>query len=178
MGNPMMRVLALLWVGTVACLWAGQAQAAPDNGFGIYLGAVSSRDSTLYGNSNGGLIAADAQFMLNQRWSLNPYLLLDSETTDQTFDIENGEGGLQARYWLGSSGFVAAQFLFHDTLFTHNGTVSSSRYGPGIGMAAGWEADSRWSIMLAANVYRIAGSFGGTATTRSEAMLLVGYRWY
>ncbi|HSN18774.1 MAG TPA: hypothetical protein VLV87_11280, partial [Gammaproteobacteria bacterium] len=116
-----MRSRALVSAGLLAvALWSGQVQAAPDNGFGLYLGGLSSRDSSLYGNSNGGLVAMDVQFMMNEHWSLNPYLLLDSESTDKTFnnrslDVQNGEGGLQARYWLGGSGFVAAQFLFHDT---------------------------------------------------------------
>jgi hypothetical protein len=154
-----------------------QAQAAPDNGFGFYAGAVSSRDSSLYGNSNGGLVDVDAQFILDEHWSFNPYLLLDSESTDHSFDLENGEGGLQARYWMGGSAFVAAQFLFHDTLLKQGGTVGTSLYGPGIGAAAGWEGDSHWTVMLSANVFRLAGTYGGTATTRSEAMLLIGYRW-
>ena len=174
MGNSLTRGAALL---LLACAWTGVARAAPENGFGFYLGAVSSRDSSLYGNSNGGLMAVDAQFILNERWSLNPYLLLDSESTDHSFNIENGEGGLQARYWMGGNTFIAPQFLFHDTLLKQSGTVSSSLYGPGIGAAAGWEGDSHWSVMLAANVFRLAGAYGSPATTRSEAMLLIGYRW-
>lgn len=174
MGNSLTRTAALL---LLTCAWSGAAEAAPDNGFGFYLGALSSRDSSLYGNSNGGLVAVDAQFVLNERWSLNPYLLLDSESTGHSFDIENGEGGLQARYWVGGNTFVAPQFLFHDTLLKQGGTVSSSLYGPGIGAAAGWEGDNHWSVMLAANVFRLAGAYGSPATTRSEAMLLVGYRW-
>src|SRR5579859_3936675 len=117
MGNPGIRSLTTLrCLAAVLCLWGAQAQAAPDNGFGLYLGAVSSSDSSLYGNSNGGLVAVDAQFMLNERWSLNPYLLLDSESADYGIDVENGEGGLQARYWMAGNVFVAGQFLFHDTL--------------------------------------------------------------
>jgi len=160
----------------LVALWGSQAQAAPDNGFGVYLGAVSSSDSSLYGNSHGGLVAVDAQFMLDEHWSFNPYLLLDSESTDNSFDVENGEGGLQARYWMGD-GFIAPQFLFHDTLLKRGGTVSSSLYGPGIGLAAGWEGDSHWTVMLATNVFRLASGYGAPATTRSEALLLLGYRW-
>jgi hypothetical protein len=171
-----MRALGSVGLLLVA-LWSGQAQAAPDNGFGAYLGAVSSRDNSLYGNSNGGLIAVDAQFMVNQTWSLNPYLLLGSESTDRNLSVVNGEGGLQARYWLAGSWFLGGQFLFHDTLLKQGGTVSRSLYGPGIGGGAGWEGDSHWSVSLMANVFRLAGSYGSTASTRSEAMLLIGYRW-
>lgn len=172
-----LRVLTLV---LAACLYTSAAQATPNNGFGVYLGALSSSDSSLYGNSHGVLIAADAQFMVDDHWSLNPYLLLDSESSDQSFNINNGEGGLQARYWMGGNVFLAPQFLFHDTLLQQKqgGTVSGSLYGPGIGLAAGWEADSHWSVMVAANVFRLAGSYGSAATNRSEAMLLIGYHWY
>ena len=161
-----------------ACFYAAAAHAAPNNGFGVYLGALSSSDSSLYGNSHGGLVAVDAQFMVDDHWSLNPYLLLDSESTGQSFDISTGEGGLQARYWMGGSLFIGGQFLFHDTLLKRGGTVSSSLYGPGVGVGAGWESDSHWSVALAANVYRLAGAYGSAATNRSEAMLLIGYHWY
>ena len=178
MGNPALRSFTLRCIGAVLCLWGAQVQAAPDNGFGLYLGALSSSDSSLYGTSNGGVVAVDAQFMVDTQWSLNPFLLLDSESTSHSFDVENGEGGLQARYWMGGSAFVAAQFLFHDTLLKQGSTVSTSLYGPGIGAAAGWEGDGHWSVMLTANVFRLAGTYGSSATTRSEAMLLVGYHWY
>ena len=182
MGKSTMRSLVLPSMAALLCLWGAQAEAAPGNGFGLYVGALSSRDSTLYGNSNGGLVAVDAQFMLNQDWSFNPYLLLDSESTgNSSLDVENGEGGLQARYWMGDV-FVAPQFLFHDTLLKQSipgqgSTVSSSLYGPGIGLAAGWESDSHWTVMVETNVFRLAGAYGSSATTRSEALLLFGYRW-
>lgn len=173
-GAKALRALGLLLLSA----WAVAAHAAPDNGFGLYAGALSSRDSSLYGNSNGGLVQADVQFMVDEHWSLNPYLLLGSESTDQTFDIETGEGGLQARYWMGGSTFLGGQFLFHDSLLKQGGTVGSSIYGPGIGFAAGWESDSHWSVSVAANVYRMWSAYGRPATTRSEAMLLIGYHWY
>jgi hypothetical protein len=159
------------------CLWGAQAQATPDNGFGLYLGALSSRDSSLYGNSNGGFVQADVQFMVDEHWSLNPYLLLGSESTDRSFDIETGEGGLQARYWMGGSTFLGGQFFFHDSLLKQGGTVSSSLYGPGIGFGAGWESDSHWTVSVAANAYRMWSAYGQPATTRSEVLLLIGYRF-
>jgi hypothetical protein len=161
-----------------ACFYAGAAHAAPNNGFGVYLGALSSSDSSLYGTSHGGFVAVDTQFMVDDHWSLNPYLLLGTETTDRSFDVETGEGGLQVRYWMGNSIFLGGQLLEHDTLLKLGSTVSSSLYGPGIGLAAGWESDSHWSVTLATNVYRLAGAYGSSATTRSEAMLLIGYHWY
>lgn len=178
MGNPAMRSFALLCLGATLCGWGAQAQAAPDNGFGLYAGALSSRDSALYGNSNGGFVQVDVQFMVDQSWSLNPYLLLGTESTNRTFDIETGEGGLQARYWTGGPWYFGGQFLFHDSLLKQGGTVGSSLYGPGIGLGAGWESDSHWSVSLATNVYRMWSAYGQPATTRSEVLLLVGYHWY
>ena len=174
-----MRSRALASVGLLlVALWGGQAQAAPDNGFGLYLGAISSRDSGLYGNGHGGLVQADVQFIVDEHWSLNPYLLLGSESTNHAgYDIETGEGGMQARYWMDGAWFLGGQFLFHDTLIDQHSTVGASLYGPGIGLGAGWEGEGRWSVSLAANVYRLGSGYGGAATTRSEAMLLVGYRW-
>src|SRR5690348_14368126 len=102
MGNPAIGSFALRTLRLLLCLWGMHAHAAPDNGFCLYAGALSSRDSSHYGNINGGFVQADVQFMVDEHWSLNPYLLLGTESTDQSFDIETGEGGLQARYWTGS----------------------------------------------------------------------------
>jgi len=76
--------------------------------------------------------------------------------------------------------FLGGQFFFRDTLLKQKqgGTVSSSIYGPGIGFTAGWESDSHWSVSVAANAYRIWSAYGRPATTRSEALLLIGYHWY
>lgn len=174
MGNPVLKGACLL----LLCLWAGQAQAAPDNGFGLYLGAVSSSDSSLYGTSTGGLVGADVQFMVNDRWSLNPFLLLGSESTDRSFDADHGEGGLQARYWMTNNWFLGGELLEQDTLLRRGGTVGTSTYGPGIGVVAGWESDSHWSVLLAAKYMTMPGTIYGSVSHRSEALLLIGYHWY
>ena len=171
--------LRALGVSVLAlCLCAGAAQAAPDNGFGLYLGGLSSSDSSLYGNSHGGLIAVDTQFIVNDHWSLNPYLLLSDESTDTTFSLINGEGGLQARYWPTNNWFLSAEFLFHDSLLERGGTVGSSVYGPGLGIGAGWESDSHWTVMLTVKYMSMPGTSYSSLSYRSEAMLLIGYHWY
>lgn len=166
-----------LFLATILCVSAGVAEAAPPNGFGFYVGPVSSHDGELYGNGHGAGVGVDAQFAVNDRWSLNPYLFLSSESADQSYDVQNGEGGLQARYWVGSW-FVAGQFLFHDMLLTQRGHVSSSLYGPGVGAAVGWESDTHWSVTLVANGLEYAHPPNGTTSYRSDLLLLVGYRWY
>lgn len=179
MGNSAFRAILL-----ATCLWAGAAQAAPDNGFGLYVGALSSRDSSLYGNSNGGFVQADVQFMVNARWSLNPFLLLGSENTDRSdLDVIHGEGGLQARYWMTDNWFLGGEVFEQDSLLkislpNRPSTVGTSTYGPGIGVAAGWEGDSRWSVMLATKYMSLPGTSYSSLSYRSEALLLIGYRFH
>ena len=180
MGNSVTRAAALL----LLCLWGAEAQAAPDNGFGLYLGALSSSDSKLYGTSTGGLIGADVQFMVNDRWSLNPFLLLGSESTDRNgLDVIHGEGGLQARYWMTDNWFLGGEVFEQDSLLrqtstTGGSTVGTSTYGPGAGVFAGWEGDSHWSVMLAAKYMSLPGTSYSSLSYRSEALLLIGYRFH
>lgn len=158
-------------------LWALDARAA-DNGFAVYFGGVHSNDSDAYGTSHGGAVGVDAQFVVNEDWSLNPYLLISSETTGtNNLDVINGEGGLQARYWLGSW-FLGPQFLFHDTLLKQGSTVGQSLYGPAVGFTAGWEGRSGWSVVLHANFLENGTTQSVPKNNRSDVLLLVGYRWY
>lgn len=156
-------------------LGALDARAA-DNGIAVYAGGVHSNDSSLYGTSKGFAVGVDAQFVVNDDWSFNPYLLISSETTDRSYDVINGEGGLQARYWMGSW-FVGGQFLFHDMLLKQNGTVGSSLYGPALGLAAGWEGSGRWSVVLEANALEKGSTVATPNNNRTDVLLLVGYRW-
>jgi hypothetical protein len=178
MGKRTMASKALRFAApALLCLWGAAAQAAPDNGFGVYLGPVSSNDSSIYGTGRGFGIGVDAQFMVNDSWSLNPYLLISSETTDRSFDVVNGEGGLQARYWMGPW-FVGGQFLFHDMLLKQGGTVSTSDYSGAVGLAAGWESSSRWSVVLEMNALEKGSTYSSSGNNRSDVLLLVGYHWY
>lgn len=178
MGKRTMASRALLSASTaLLCLWGAAAQATPDNGLGVYLGPVGSNDSSVYGTSHGFAIGVDAQFVVNENWSLNPYLLISSETTDRSFDVDNGEGGLQARYWMGPW-FVGGQFLFHDMLLKQGGTVGTSDYGPALGLAAGWEGANHWTVVLEANALEKGSTYSTSGNNRSDVLLLVGYRWY
>ena len=158
-------------------LWALDARAATDNGFAVYVGGVHSSDSDVYGTSKGLALGVDAQFVVNDDWSLNPYLLISTETTDTSLDVINGEGGLQARYWIGSW-FLGPQFLFHDTLLKQGSTVGQSLYGPAAGLSFGWESRSGWSVVLEANAFEKGTTQSVPKNNRSDVLLLVGYRWY
>lgn len=170
------RALRLMGLALL-CLWAAGARAATDNGIAVYLGGVHSNDSDVYGTGKGFALGVDAQFVVNEYWSLNPYLLISSETSDRSYDVINGEGGLQARYWLGSW-FLGPQFLFHDMLLKQGGTVGQSLYGPAVGLTAGWESRSGWSVVLEANAFETGHTQSVPNNNRSDVLLLVGYRWY
>ena len=165
--------MGLAWL----CLGTQGAWAATDNGFALYVGGVHSNDSDVYGTSKGFALAVDTQFVVNDSWSFNPYLLISSETTNQSYDVVNGEGGLQARYWIGSW-FLGGQFLFHDTLLKQGGTVGQSLYGPALGLAAGWEGQGHWTVLLEANALENGTTQSVPHNNRSDVLLLVGYRWY
>lgn len=178
MGKRTMASQTLQFTGlTLLCLWGTAVQAAPDNGLAVYIGPVSSNDSSVYGTGRGFGIGADAQFVVDENWSLNPYLIISSETTDRSVDVLNGEGGLQARYWMGPW-FMGAQFLFHDMLLKQNGTVGTSDYSPALGLAAGWESSSHWSVVLEVNALEKGSTYSTSGNNRSDVLLLVGYRWY
>ncbi len=168
-----LRLLGLILLS----LGAVDARAA-DNGIAVYVGGVHSNDSDVYGTSHGGAIGVDAQFVVNDDWSFNPYLLISSETTGTSnLDVINGEGGLQARSWVGSW-FLGPQFLFHDTLLKQGGTVGQSLYGPALGFTFGWEGSSGWSVSLQANALENGTTQSVPKNNRSDVLLLVGYRWH
>lgn len=159
--------------------WAGLAQAAPDNGFGLYLGAIHSNDSSLYGTSHGGDVRADVQLMVDSQWSLSPYLDMSFENTSSSgFSVVNSIGGLQARRWFDGGVFIGAQYFFHDLLLRKSGTVQSSSYGPAFGLAAGWEGDSHWSVLVEWNALEGQGFSWSSTNDRSDVRVLVGYHWY
>ena len=171
---------ALRLLGLILFSLGAVTAHAADNGFAVYLGGVHSNDSDIsgYGTGKGLAVGVDAQFVVNDQWSFNPYLLISSETTGiNNLDVINGEGGLQARYWVGSW-FLGPQFLFHDTLLKQNGTVGQSLYGPAFGFTFGWEGASGWSVSLQANALENGTTQSVPKNNRSDVLLLVGYRWH
>ena len=179
MGNRSMASCALRLTALMGLLlWGGLAQAAPDNGFGLYVGAIHSNDSALYGTSRGGDVRADMQLMVNDQWSLSPYLDMSFENTDSIYSVTNGIAGLQARRWFDGGVFIGGQYFFHDLLLRNGGTVQSSSYGPAFGLAAGWEGDSHWSVLVEWNTLEGQGFSWSSTNDRSDVRVLVGYHWY
>jgi|SRR5215469_3823477 len=166
-------------------VWTSLAQAAPENGFGLYVGAIHSNDSSLYGTSRGGDVRADMQLMANDQWSLSPYLDMSFENSDMsigssgtTYSVVNGIAGLQARRWFDGGMFIGGQYFFHDLLLRNGGTVQSSSYGPAFGLAAGWEGESQWSVLVEWNALEGQGFSWSSTNDRSDVRILVGYHWY
>ena len=159
-------------------VWAACAQAAPENGLGVYFGVIHSSNASVYGTGNGASVGADAQFAVNDNWSLNPYLEVSYETTSTPgVKIINGTAGLSARRWFGEW-FLGGALLFHDELQKSNGTTYASTYGTGIGVSFGWEGKGHWTFMGEVNALERQNAAFSTADTRSDVRLLVGYRWY
>jgi hypothetical protein len=173
------------WVRTalltlaVAAASAQAAAGAPQNGYGLAGGLVLHSAHVIFpsGTENytsGGLSAAgDLQFVVNERWSLNPFLLLSLEqrATPAPATISNGAAGFQLRRWYGTLylGAHAAYFVELLADATHTQTV----YGPGLGFALGgesqdgltWGAQVDWPRILTVH------------ETRVGLRLHVGWRW-
>ena len=150
-----------------------QAQAA--NGFGLAIGGVAASQG---GRSSSGLsVAGDAQFLLNSHWSLNPFLMVsvEKDSGSPKQNLSDNLGGLQARRWFGQA-YFGPQFFFHDRLLYNGGTASSSQYGPGLGLEAGWEGRS--GLTLGAQFDGMEGQFLNAGNRRNAVRVHVGYRWH
>ena len=149
-------------------------QAGPANGFGLALGGVSANQG---GRSSSGLsLDADAQFSLNSHWSLNPFLMvsLEKDSGSPRQNLSDNLGGIQVRRWFGQV-YLGPQVFFHDRLLYSGGTVSSSQYGPGVGLEAGWEGSN--GLTLGAQLDTLEGQFLNPGDRRSAVRAHVGYRW-
>ncbi len=179
MGTSAMARRVFCHVGLAAlCLWAASASADPSPGFGLYVGPISSNYPAVYGTSRGIAIGTDAQFVYDADWTLSPYLSASAETSNSVWHVTELTGGLQARRWI-DQWFFGGQFLFHSTFLTLNGQTRSGSVGPSLGLVAGWESQSHWSLVLQADALEGNGFswFNGNAS-RHDIRLLIGYHWY
>lgn len=167
------QLLLLLYLS----FWSVLVQAAPANGFAVYFGPLHSRNPGQDITGNGISINADAQMAVNDHWSLNPYLELSYETTNQPFSLLDGSAGLQARYWTGQW-FIGAQYLFHDENRRQNGNITAGIYGAAFGLTTGWEWSNHWSVVLEINGFEGQGLDLNSHNSRTDARIQIGYRWY
>jgi len=175
-----MRTAALIVLLTVPA-WH-LALAAPGNGFGLAGGptAHSVRLTFLDGTSqrytSAGLgVTGDAQFVVNERWSLDSFLSLTLERShgDVTATLSNGMAGFQVRRWFGQ--FFMGAHLGEYTELLRDATHAQTVYGPGMGAAVGQERPDGliWSAQLDLPRKLIA-----PGEVRVGLLLQVGWRWY
>ena len=153
---------------------ASGLQAEPANGFGVTVGWVSAAQGGV--SSSGTSLGVDAQFALDDHWSLNPMLMVSLETTSSSsLRLSDNLGGLQCRRWAGPV-YFGPQLFFHDRLQMVGGQVVNSQYGPGVGVVLGWEGASGLSV--GAQVDALEGQFLNPTDRRNAVRVHVGYRWH
>lgn len=173
----LVSTLAQLALCALCGCWIATAQADPANGFALYAGPVYSRTPAAGINTHGISVNVDAQMAMDPHWSLNPYLELSYEHTNQPYTVLSGSAGLQARYWV-DHWFMGGQYLFHDENRRQNGSTTSAYYGAALGLATGWESDTHWSVVLEVNTFEATGLRLNYNDTRTDVRLQIGYRWY
>jgi hypothetical protein len=176
---------AWVWAVSVAAL-CGQvtgapvAVAEPQGGFGLAGGLAlhAGRVPAIGGpgqsySSGGASLAGDAQFVINERWSLNPYLLLSLERSDAPLSatISNGAAGLELRRWRGGH-YLGLRTGAYVELIASSTNVSTA-YGPGLGMSLGGEREDGFSWGLSLDLSRVTL----VSVNHIGLRLNVGRRW-
>jgi hypothetical protein len=184
----------LLGAALGLALCAGAAQAAPESGFSVNGGLISSSvtttivgtgtflDGTSYSYSGSGLsLGLDYQIALNHSLSLNPFLMLSGETISGLGNNITGNHdilGLQLRYWIGDA-FVGGHIGSYSETVTANGnnvSLSTHASGPGGGLVAGWE-NPNGGIYVMGQLDSAKLNYSYTDTRLTDVRLSVGYRW-
>ncbi|MBI4082991.1 MAG: hypothetical protein HY423_10310 [Candidatus Lambdaproteobacteria bacterium] len=153
--------------------------AGPANGFGLAGGPVvhsvrtQDRSGTLAYTSAGVGLFGDAQFTVDDRWSLDPYLALTAERAqgDLSADVSNGMAGFQLRRWAGDR-YLAAQVGYHVELRIASGRTSTF-YGPSAGIGTGVERESGLTYGATFDALRLFIS----RDVRLALRIHVGWRW-
>ncbi|MES1981819.1 MAG: hypothetical protein V4443_05015 [Pseudomonadota bacterium] len=148
------------------------ASASPQNGIGAYAGVISATEA---GSASTGLSAGvDAQFVINDRWSLSPYLLISAERNSASTSVADGLAGVHVKRWFGDW-FAGAQIFEHDRVIYGNGNAQSSAYGLGMGLLAGFEYASGWGAQVQADLLE---SSNISSSQRNAVRLHLVYRWH
>lgn len=149
------------------------AFATPQNGFGAYLGIIGASENSV--TSNGTSVGVDAQFAINDNWSLNPYLMTSLEHSSVSTTVSDELVGMQVRRWFGDW-FVGGQVFVHDRLIVANGTTQNSSYGAAPGVLAGVEYSNGWGVEIQADTFENSSLTPGVF--RNAVRLHLTYRWY
>lgn len=171
----MMGNKTYLRIGLIAAsvFLSGIAVAAPQNGIGVYLGMIGATQNNSV-NSSGLSLGVDAQFVLNDNWSLAPYLMVSSERDNASHTVSDGLAGVSLRRWFGEW-FAGPQVFEHDLIVMSNGTVNSSAYGLSGGLVAGFEYANGWGAEAQADLFESTMVRG---VQRNALRLHLTYRWH
>ncbi|NNM52151.1 MAG: hypothetical protein HKM02_07985 [Pseudomonadales bacterium] len=157
--------------------------ADPQNGFSFAIGSayhdahVSINGVPQQHYKGPGLgIGGDAQFVVNEHWSVNPFLQAAAEyaTGDLRTHLFNSQGGLEIRRWWGNV-YVSPMLDESAEQLYKGATITRATFGPGVGLATGWESSHGWLVRLQADAPEIL--YFSANQRRAGAWLLVGYRW-
>jgi hypothetical protein len=155
----------------LAGIAATPARAAPENGVGLMLGAVAAREDTM--NSAGVSVGLDAQFAVDERWSLNPTLLASAEQASSQWKVSDGMVGLQVRRWFRAA-YVGLHAFYHVRVIVRDGTVSNSAYGVAGGLVGGYEGPSGWGAQVQLDALENSGV---PSVYRNAVRAHATYRW-
>ena len=173
----------LLGAAVLACLAllpAGLAWGLPRNGIGVQAGVVGhsfvqplvgggERDFTSAGPS----LAADAQFVWSDRWSINPAVLFSPEKItggNIEGELVSYAALLQLRHWR-ENGYLGVHIgIFKQVIRTPRRTFDTG--DGGFGFAAGWEGER--GLLLGVQ-YDWERAITGERIQALRAQ--IGYRW-
>lgn len=190
--NVLALCVALLALGTSA------AQAAPQSGFSVNGGLISSntdhqytsgifKGQTLSYKGGGISLGIDYQIPINANLSINPFLMISGEavtvnnTTINNLTANHNILGLQLRYWFGNGGgFVGGHIGSYSEKLTYtfnNGVaISGSASGGGLGLVGGWE-NPNGGFYAMGQLDSAKLNTTDANTKLSGFRLSIGYRW-
>lgn len=145
-----MKMKVVLFSTLLLALHTGAASAEPRNGVGLNVGLVNDNmDATptpagvpFSYSSSGMSLGVDYQIALPPNLSLNPFLMLSSESTSGALKPGTTAGhgilGVQLRYWAGDL-FVGGHLARYTEALLPPNTPTVGTSGFGAGLAGGWE---------------------------------------
>ena len=176
-------------LGAAAILVAGTAWGGGKNGIGLYGGIVRHKfhrkqdvGEPLDFTSVGINVTGDAQFMINESWSIVPALMFSREKTSNIFNVPGNTEGtvtsynatLQGRLWFGGIFLGAHVGVYQASVKTHTGQVFETG-GNGFGVAGGWESEGGFILNIQFDLQERA--FDDTEKV-SAIRLQAGFRWH
>jgi hypothetical protein len=183
----MTRAAVVALLGLLPACLAPLAWGGPEAGLGLAGGPVYHRyrlpqdvGADLVFTSAGLSLSGDAQFVFDDRWSVNPALQFSYEPTTNMFEGSgNTEGRVfayaalfQVRCWLGNA-YAALHLGVYQEVFRSRSGQVFERGHEGGGGAVGWEQPGGLTLALLGDVESPLPGADRIFALR----LNVGYRW-